>query len=173
MPIWKITPNGPTSIHKIDLSKEGLLEQQLEDWILANSSFLAEPLLIIGRQVVIPDVKDRIDLLALDPQGNTVVVELKRGKLSDPVDMQALRYASYISKWQCEDFENYARKHFSSGQENDFNFNQTFQEFCADAGIEEVPDLNTDQRIILVGTTGVRFDIVDSKGFKAHLTVTL
>ena len=152
MSIWKITDNGPDRIDTIDLDKEGVLENQLEDWILADPSLLGEPLLIIGRQVVIPDVKDRIDLLALDPQGNVVVVELKRGELSDPVDMQALRYVSYISRWNYEDFENHARRNLSNGEDTDFNFNQVFQDFCEDAGTDDVPDLNIDQRIILVGT---------------------
>ena len=42
------------------------LEQDLEDWIENDSSILGENLLIIGRQAQIPEVNDRIDLLALD-----------------------------------------------------------------------------------------------------------
>ena len=152
MPIWKITPEGPAKISKTKPSREKLLENHLEDWIEADPSFLGEPLFIIGRQVIIPDVKDRVDLLALDPQGNAVIVELKRGKLKAPVDMQALRYASYVSKWQFEDFENQAKGYFPNGNNPDFNFNQAYQQFCSDAGIDEAPDLNTDQRIILVGS---------------------
>src|SRR5579885_296377 len=103
MPIWKITATGPSRVAPVSLSSE-ILEEHLEDWIATDSSILGEPLLIIGRQLIIPDVKDRLDLLALDPQGKAVIIELKRGKLKDPVDMQALRYASYISKWSFEDF---------------------------------------------------------------------
>src|SRR5215210_6119605 len=100
MPIWKITDQGPIRIPETKLKQEKLLEEKLEDWVVRDPSLLGEPLMIIGRQVIIPDVKDRLDILALDPQGNAVIVELKRGELSNPVDMQALRYASYISKWQ-------------------------------------------------------------------------
>jgi RecB family endonuclease NucS len=74
-----------------------LLEHHLEDWIADKPEILGETLLIIGRQIIIPEVKDRLDLLALDPNGNAVVIELKRGPMSDPIDMQALRYASYLS----------------------------------------------------------------------------
>jgi hypothetical protein len=152
MPIWKITPRGPVKVSETKLKQEKLLEENLEDWIISDPSLLGEPLLIIGRQVVIPDVKDRLDILALDPQGNAIIVELKRDKLKDPVDMQALRYASYISKWRFEDFENQARAYFGKVGDLDFNFNELYEQFCAKAGIDEVPDLNSDQRLIVVGS---------------------
>ncbi|MCP2519534.1 hypothetical protein NLC26_00295 [Candidatus Aminicenantes bacterium AC-708-M15] len=151
MPIWKITSKGPIKVQETKLKHEKLLEENLEDWIIADPSILGEPLLIIGRQVIIPDVKDRLDILALDPQGNAVIIELKRGKLKDPVDIQALRYASYISKWRFEDFENQARLYLRKEGE-EFNFNELYEQFCADAGIDEVPDINSDQRLIIVGS---------------------
>jgi hypothetical protein len=152
MPIWKITTDGPVKVSQTKLKQEKLLEEKLEDWVIADSSLLGEPLLIIGRQVLIPDVRDRLDILALDPQGNAVVIELKRGKLKDPVDMQALRYASYISKWRFEEFENQARAYLQKVKDPDFNFNEWYEQFCNDAGIDEVPDLNSDQRLIVVGS---------------------
>jgi len=110
-------------------------------------------LFIIGRQVHIPDIKDRLDILAIDPHGNSVIIELKRGKLKDPVDMQAMRYASYISKWRFTDFENTARKYLNQENDIEFNFNSLYEVFCEGAGVDEVPDINTDQRIIIVGSS--------------------
>ena len=78
MPIWKITPKGPIKVSQTKPKQEKLLEENLEDWVITDPSLLGEPLLIIGRQVMIPEVRDRLDVLALDPQGNAVVVELKR-----------------------------------------------------------------------------------------------
>jgi len=152
MGIWKIESNTPVRVSQTKLKDEKLLEQHLEDWVATDTDLLGEPLLIIGRQVIIPEVKDRLDLLALDPQGNAVIVELKRGKLSDPVDMQALRYASYISRWKYEDFENQAKAGINVAGDSEFNFNQEYEQFCSDAGVDEVPDLNGDQRIIIVGS---------------------
>ena len=80
MPIWKITPEGPVKVSQTKPKEAKLLEENLENWVITDPSLLGEPLLIIGRQVMIPEVKDRLDVLALDPQGNTVVIELKRGK---------------------------------------------------------------------------------------------
>jgi hypothetical protein len=39
------------------------MEEQLEEWIEAQPEILGEPFLIIGRQVQIADVKEKLDLL--------------------------------------------------------------------------------------------------------------
>ena len=151
MSFWKITTdNKPEKVSTTKLKNEHLLERHLEDWIAGKPEILGETLLIIGRQIIIPEVKDRLDLLALDPNGNAVIIELKRGRMSDPVDMQALRYASYISKWEFEDFENQAKSHLGNG--DDFNFNENFENFCMQAGVDEIPDINSNQRIIIAGS---------------------
>ena len=155
MPIWKITDRGPTKVSETRFKQENLLEEKLEDWISVDSSILGEPLLVIGRQVLIPDTKDRLDILALDPLGNSVIVELKRGHLKDPVDIQALRYASYISKWRFEDFENQARNFLGKIGDPEFNFNSLYEDFCQESGVDEIddiPNLNQEQRIIIVGS---------------------
>ncbi|MBD3232456.1 MAG: hypothetical protein GF315_01890 [candidate division Zixibacteria bacterium] len=153
MGIWKISNNAPRKIENTKFNQEQLLEGNLEDWITVDPSILGEPLLIVGRQVMFPDIRDKLDLLAIDPQGNSVIIEIKRGRLKDPVDMQALRYASYISKWEFENFENAFMNHLGVRDSSSFNFNAKYEEFCADVGIEEAPDINTDQRIIIVGNS--------------------
>jgi len=152
MTIWKITEKGPTKVSETKLKHEKLLEENLEDWIVANPEILGERLLIIGRQVLIPDTKDRLDVLAVDPNGNAVIVELKRGHLKDPVDIQALRYASYISKWRFEDFEKQAQNFLNKIGDINFNFNSLYESFCEDAGVDEIPNINQDQRVIIVGS---------------------
>jgi hypothetical protein len=152
MPIWKITDNGPAKIAETKFKQEKLLEEKLEDWIVSDPTILGEPLLVIGRQVLIPDTRDRLDILAADSFGNAVIIELKRGHLKDPVDVQALRYASYISKWRFEDFENQARNFMGKVGDPEFNFNSTYESFCEDAGVDEIPNLNQDQRLIIVGS---------------------
>ena len=153
MPIWKTSETGLQQISETTLAQQQFLEEHLEDWIVANPDFLDEPLLVIGRQVVIPGINDKIDILALDLEGNAVIIELKRGQLMDPVDMQALRYASYISRWSFANFEQQAQSYFDTVGEPDFSLDDVFAQFCADERIEDVPTLNADQRIILVGST--------------------
>src|SRR4030042_2249488 len=84
MTLWKITDKGPAPVKETKFKDEKLLEEHLEDWIDERPQLLGEPLLIFGRQVQIPDTKDRLDLLAVDPHGMIVVVELKRGYIKDP-----------------------------------------------------------------------------------------
>lgn len=155
MALWKVTDNGPVEIPQTKPKKAKLLESDLEDWVVKNPAILGEPLLVIGRQVMIPDIKDRLDVLAVDITGNAVIVELKRGQLKDPVDVQALRYASYISKWRFDDFERQARNFLGETGNSEFNFNEVYEEFCSEAGVDETPELNVDQRMIIVGS-GVR-----------------
>lgn len=153
MPIWKTTKTGLQPMSDTTLAQQQFLEQHLEDWIVANPDFLDEPLFVIGRQVLIPGVNDKIDILALDLEGNSVIIELKRGQLTDPVDMQALRYASYISRWRDSDFDIQAQNFRTKECKSEFSLIDEFAQFCADEGIKDVPDFNADQRIILVGSS--------------------
>jgi len=151
--LWKVGPKGLLKVSETELRKENILEENLEDWIIRDASLLGEPLLVIGHQVAIPDINDRLDILALDINGNSVIIELKRSILKDPVDIQALRYASYISKWTYENFEKQFYSYMKEvGADDDVIFNEKYEEFCNDSGVEEAPDINQDQRIIIVGS---------------------
>ena len=71
------------------------LEERLEDWLESDISVLDPNLLVIGRQVN-TDFGGTIDLLCLDSAGDTVVVELKKGRTPREVTAQALDYASWV-----------------------------------------------------------------------------
>ena len=85
-------------------------EERLEDWIYADASLLGMELLMLGRQVVNPH-GGRIDLLALDEEGNTVVLELKRGRTPREVVAQVLDYASWVQGLSYDDLDRICKKH--------------------------------------------------------------
>ena len=71
--LWRIeddTPK-PVSQNKLDL------ESRLENWIRDDIGLVNDDLLVIGQQVP-TDHTGEIDLLAMDSDGNLVILELKR-----------------------------------------------------------------------------------------------
>ena len=90
--MWEVTQNKTLSELP---SSEIRLETQLEDWLENDISVLEPGLLVIGRQVR-TDFGKPIDLLCLDGNGDTVVIELKKDKTPREVTSQALEYASWV-----------------------------------------------------------------------------
>jgi hypothetical protein len=69
--------------------------KRLEDWIANDPTILGMDVVLIGRQVP-TGFGGRIDLLALDRDGNCVAFELKRGRTPREVVAQLLDYGSWI-----------------------------------------------------------------------------
>jgi hypothetical protein len=71
------------------------LESRLEDIIHSNVELIGAHLWFIGRQVQTSH-GHRVDLLAMDREGNLVVIELKRDRTPREVVAQLLDYGSWI-----------------------------------------------------------------------------
>lgn len=70
----------------------------LQEWIAKNPDVLGEDLLIIQKEFNgFSETNERLDLLALDKEGNVVVIENKLDDSGRDVVWQALKYASYCS----------------------------------------------------------------------------
>lgn len=145
--LWKVNGQDLEPISGATFADLKLKEQSLEDWIERKPELLGEPLLIIGRQVQVAGIDNRIDLLALDREGRLVVIEVKRDTADVPVDFQALRYVAAIAAWPYDAIKHQAESYY---RDKDPDSDQQFQEI-ADSFFEEEPDLNEDQRIIIVG----------------------
>lgn len=126
--------------------------QDLQEWIADKPESLGEPLLIIQKEFDgFADTKERLDLLALDKNGNLVIIENKLDDSGKDVTWQAIKYASYcssLSKQQIMDiFQKYL---YSIGNQSPAS--EILSDFFDGKDIEDV-DINkikNSQRIILV-----------------------
>ncbi|HEX2081362.1 MAG TPA: hypothetical protein VHG08_26900 [Longimicrobium sp.] len=93
MDLWRVDGKNLTPVPGATVD----IEQRLENWIAADPRLTGLDILIIGRQVVTPN-RGRIDLLAIDADANSVVLELKRDKTPREIVAQVLDYASWVQK---------------------------------------------------------------------------
>ena len=97
--IWEIKESIPVKVNESEIE----LEKHLEEWIKNDPQMLPGGLEIICQQMTMPG--GRLDLLALDPQGRWVVIEIKAGALDAEVITQALYYAAQIDKMPFQELE--------------------------------------------------------------------
>lgn len=90
--LWSASSEGPERLVRVDVA----VERDLEDWIERDPALLANGLVIVGRQISLEG--GLTDLLALDPQGRWVLIEIKKGRLRRKVIAQAIDYASCLSR---------------------------------------------------------------------------
>lgn len=88
--LWKIAAAGPARLQNTGLR----LERDLETWIEADPALLELGLVIVARQLRLE--AGPLDLLALDPQGRWVLIEIKRERLRREVVAQGIDYASCV-----------------------------------------------------------------------------
>lgn len=151
MALWKVEGEEAHLLQETNFVEEKIPESKLEEWVESNPKLLGEPLFVFGRQVQVEGLLDTIDLLALDLTGAVVVIEMKRADLRAPVDIQGLRYASYVSRWDSEALDVVASGYFAD--EEDRSLEERFQEFAESEGTDEDYELNHVQRVIIVGQT--------------------
>ena len=73
------------------------LEEKIEGWVADDLSLIGVDGVVVGSQVD-TDHGKRIDILAMDRDGNLVIVELKRDKSPRDIVAQVLDYASWVSR---------------------------------------------------------------------------
>ena len=96
------------------------LESRLEDLLEQDITIASPDWMIIGRQVPTSFGK-RIDLLAINSNGDLIVIELKRDKTYRDTVAQTLDYGSWVHSLRDDDiariFENYQATHAGRGQD--------------------------------------------------------
>ncbi|NLV23185.1 MAG: DUF91 domain-containing protein [Deltaproteobacteria bacterium] len=123
-------------------------ESVLENWLESNSDEILEDskLLIIGRQVT-TNIGSIIDLLGIDREGNTVVIELKRDRTPRDTLAQALEYASFVEELDTNQLEEILQRYVSAEAINLASYHRNYFELATD----EAVSFNKEQRIVLVG----------------------
>jgi len=123
-------------------------ESVLESWLENNSDAILEDgkLLLIGRQVV-TNLGGVIDLLGIDREGNTVVIELKRDRTPRDTLAQALEYASFVEELGTEQIEEIFQHYVNEQVPNLAGYHKSYFDLASD----EVVSFNKEQRIVLVG----------------------
>ncbi len=124
-------------------------ERRLEDIITRDLDVVDPNLLLIGRQVSTA-FGTLIDLLALDADGNLVVIELKRAKTPREVIAQLLDYGSWVRTLEDDDiariFADHQRR-YSPGRE-ELSLDDAFK---ARFNVPDLPEeLNESHRLVLV-----------------------
>ena len=159
---------GKRNIDKKTLSKTELETQQknerdIQDCIIRHiETLLGENIFLFGDEIRIGRRDERIDLLGLDEDLNTVVIELKATTLTRDHLKQALKYAPYVankknlSEYYKGDSESFRAKlpQNKLGTYYSKEFEEAYRQFS------QADSLNDDQRIMLVGT-GVRPETMD------------
>ncbi|MFP3897684.1 MAG: hypothetical protein ACLFV5_12730, partial [Anaerolineales bacterium] len=149
MRLFAITEAGDFVEYQEKAFREEHREETIESWLASNPDCISEQdtLLIIGRQVS-TNLHTAIDLLAVDEEGNTAVIELKRDRTPRETLAQALEYASFVEQLDYQQLD------------------ELFQEYTGEEGIslaeahrthfglteDEAASFNKDQRIIIVGS---------------------
>lgn len=133
------------------VGENGLVEQQrtaldredkIEKWVTNDLTLVGIDGIVIGRQVRTAHGKI-IDILAIDGDGNLVIIELKRGKTPRDVVAQILDYASWVCHLTTKDVYDLARLH---GEEN---FSKSFK---SKFGSPPPDALNSSHQMIVVAS---------------------
>jgi len=145
--LFRINPENRESekIAEVEFASLGFQERRdIQEWVAANPNILGDDLLIIGKEFSGFDRTDeRLDLLAVDADGDLVVIELKRDDTGADAHWQAIKYASYLQRASADDIIRMLAE-YSETSEDDAT-NRLLQHLNAD----DLNALNNDQRIIL------------------------
>lgn len=123
----------------------------LQEWLANQPDALGEELLIIQKEFDgFADTRERLDLLALDKDGQLVVIENKLDDSGRDVTWQALKYAAYVSsltKAQIIDiYQSYLDRYYGGGN--------AVQSICDFLEVEELDEVvlnpSNDQRLMFI-----------------------
>ena len=136
MDLWQINNEQIEPMKRTSLN----LEKRLKKWIFDDITLLGLDLLILGQEVHTA-YGGFIDILAIDGEGNLVIIELKKDKTPRGIIAQCLDYGTWVKNLNYDDIIGIYNTYIKSDLERDF---KEYYE-C------KLPDeLNKNYRIIIV-----------------------
>jgi hypothetical protein len=138
MRLWRIDGHEPKPLTTAALPTE----QELHQFLRRDPSLLGTALLVIGSEVVTP-YGARLDLLAIDVDGNLHVLELKRDRTPREVVAQVLDYGSWVTTLSRDDVIDIAKK------ELDQPFEVAFEEAF---GVTPPDEINGELQLTIVAS---------------------
>ncbi len=135
------------------MTKQGFLEKEMEQWLADNPHAVLpedeERVLVISQETAFQNLTD---ILAVDEQGNLLVIEVKRGQTPRDVIAQALEYASAVAEWDYQELNRRATQYFAGRAMTYESLLSAFQGvFDIDPGKFSESQFNQRQRIFIVG----------------------
>jgi len=146
--------NEAISLERKTFKELGFTERKhLQEWISKNTNMLGERLLIIQKEFSgFDDTNERLDLLAIDENGNLVIIENKLDDTGRDVTWQALKYVSYCAGLSKIDIKDIFQRYLDS-QASDENADDVISDFLGIEDFNEAEINKGDQRIILIAAS--------------------
>jgi len=107
-------------------------EIDIEKLLEKNVDLLEKNLILIGRQVTFNETNDAIDLLALNKNGDLVIIDVKACLIPTSVDFQMLKYASFVQSWTKEDIKEQIDFYYNVQNNYNKNVNLLLKNFFDD-----------------------------------------
>jgi hypothetical protein len=124
--------------------------EHLQEWIANNPSCLNEDLLVIQKEFDgFNDTSERLDLLALDKQGNLVIIENKLDDTGRDVTWQVLKYSSYCSTLNGTQIISIFNQYLSKIGSSE-NAETILEEFLETDDFREKLNIGNSQRIVMI-----------------------
>lgn len=138
--LWKVDKENLILVNSDHLD----LEERIHKWIENDISIILPNAILIGSKIKTDHGKE-IDLLAIDENGDLIIIELKRGLTPREVTAQALDYASWVNTLKEEDVNDLLNKR---------GINKSVSELLSEKfDNNEDVDINENQKIYIVASS--------------------